>query len=291
MSDLYKDWEKFSSAKMKSDDLDGAYFKVKSAIEKPERRQRRVYRYLFAAAAAICLFAIPYASIKTYCVITDVPQAEVSLCQVVTHNGEIRTIILPDSTSVVLNAGSTLIYPENFGGEKRSVYLVGEAVFDVTENKDVPFVVNTADFAVNVHGTVFNVNAYPDNKVASATLCSGSISAVMNESGKTVEMAPNQRLQYNRPSKSYELVNVDAPEFTSWQKKEMCFNGESIHDIAHSIERGFDVNVYVTSGRYDNARITAKFLHGETLDEMMSAICLLVPDMNYSIVNSNVYIK
>ena len=61
--------------------------------------------------------------------------------------------------------------------------------------------------------------------------------------------------------------------------------------MARTISRRFNVNVYVTDGKYDRAVITAKFIHGETLEEQVSAICRLVPGMKYTVTDGNIYIR
>jgi ferric-dicitrate binding protein FerR (iron transport regulator) len=74
------------------------------------------------------------------------------------------SMVLPDGTSVLLNAGSTLKYPVSFQQEDRRVELTGEAYFDVTKDKEGPFIVSTSDIAVHVLGTSFNCSAYPDDE-------------------------------------------------------------------------------------------------------------------------------
>src|SRR5690606_33446692 len=56
--------------------------------------------------------------------------------------GKRSEIILSDGTKVWLNSGSKLIYPGIFSGNKREVFLIGEAIFDVSENKEKPFYVS-----------------------------------------------------------------------------------------------------------------------------------------------------
>ena len=84
-------------------------------------------------------------------------------------------IILPDSSVVWLNSGSSLRYAVNFF-ENREVDLSGEALFDVTKDSRHPFVVSTSGVKVRVHGTRFNVNSYSKEENILVTLFQGSVS-------------------------------------------------------------------------------------------------------------------
>lgn len=48
--------------------------------------------------------------------------------------GDIKHITLPDNTTVWLNAGSTIIYPEEFIGRFRQIFFTGEGHFSVAKN-------------------------------------------------------------------------------------------------------------------------------------------------------------
>ena len=52
-----------------------------------------------------------------------------------------------------------------------------------------------------------------------------------------------------------------------------------------------ETQVYLSSDKYDNAIITARFVHGETVDEFMDAICGVVPHMKYIHSENSIYIK
>jgi transmembrane sensor len=67
---------------------------------------------------------------------------------------------LPDSTKVYLNSKTSLSYPLVFSDNIREVKLSGEAYFEVAENKEVPFVVNTGRINIEVTGTEFLATNY-----------------------------------------------------------------------------------------------------------------------------------
>lgn len=303
-NDIRSEWEKHSGDKLSKEELDKAFVKFSASIDAMESSNTKALRPLFlrrlrsisivAAAAVVAVVLIPWLTLKLSDKgvapsgsTADVPQ----FCEVSTHNGETKELFLPDGTTVKLNAGSVLVYPERFSSAERSVYISGEAIFRVAHNPSVPFVVGTSDMNITVHGTVFNVRSYPGDRNISATLCEGSISAYVKEEDRTVLMTPDYRISYDRTTGSSSLTKVNAEEDTAWERGDLCFRSETIHDIAKSLERMYGINVYVTSGKYDDVVLTAKFVHGETLRQMLDAVCRLVPGMRYRIENSNIYIR
>ncbi|CAM9971303.1 unnamed protein product, partial [Chrysoparadoxa australica] len=75
-----------------------------------------------------------------------------------TELGQRRTIKLSDGTMIKLNVGSSLEYPESFNQTSRRVTLVGEAYFDVAENTQKPFIIESGDLITEVIGTSFNLS-------------------------------------------------------------------------------------------------------------------------------------
>ncbi len=303
-NDIRNEWEKHFGNTMPEKELDDAFDKVMSSADRREKAQSAIMRIglrqrirriaLTCASAAAMLIFVPWITLKLNDRIAD-KQAAIAespkLCEVSTHNGETREIILPDNSRITLNAGSVLIYPEKFSSTERTVFLSGEAIFEVTHNEALPFMVNTADLTIQVHGTTFNVNAYPEALGTSATLCEGSISATLKGSGESILMVPNERLDYDRQTGKSSIIRVNSAEDTAWKRGDMCFRSENIHAIAKAIERKYGINTYITSGKYDDMILTAKFVQGETLEQMLGAICKLVPGMKYSIENGCIYIR
>ena len=87
---------------------------------------------------------------------------------------------MPDGTIVILNAGSRIIYPQNFGVYNRDVELQGEGYFEVARNIEMPFYVKTKELQVRVLGTKFNFRDYPEDKEVVVSLLEGRI--VLNKS-------------------------------------------------------------------------------------------------------------
>jgi ferric-dicitrate binding protein FerR (iron transport regulator) len=66
---------------------------------------------------------------------------------------------------VQLNPNSTISYPEHFGQKTRTVYLKGEAFFNIKRNPAKPFVVHTGDLVTEVLGTSFTIKSYENSNL------------------------------------------------------------------------------------------------------------------------------
>ncbi|NJK95369.1 MAG: FecR domain-containing protein [Bacteroidales bacterium] len=99
--------------------------------------------------------------------------------------GSTSRIILPDGSSVWLNAGSFLKYNNNYNVTNRNVFVKGEAFFEVEKNGELNFVVTTPGMEVKAVGTKFNVKAYPEEKTVTAAVVEGKIEVQsLMQSGK-----------------------------------------------------------------------------------------------------------
>src|SRR5690606_10369715 len=114
----------------------------------------------------------------------------------VTGRGENTEIILPDGSTVLLNADSRLSWNRDFTDSLREIHLTGEAFFEVVRDTLRPFVVHTGDMDVTVLGTTFNVRAYPDDAQPITTLVSGSVEVAAKEN-KAVRLEPMQTAVLN----------------------------------------------------------------------------------------------
>ena len=167
----------------------------KNAGIPPIQRKRTIRPIHIWQTVAAVLFIVAASSVYLSTIGKD---AEENLIQQYIPTAEIRTLTLPDGTQVQLNSQSTLLYPQNFTGKDRSVFLIGEANFKVKPDKKHPFIVKSNDFQVTALGTEFNVSAYPENPVLAATLISGSVLVEYNDLKSQVILKPNEQLAYNK---------------------------------------------------------------------------------------------
>lgn len=166
---------------------------------------------------------------------------------VVVPYGKRTQITLSDNSSVWLNSGSKLVYPARFATDRREVYLEGEAIFEVSHNKERPFHVITNDVEVKVLGTVFDVCAYKDDKITSTILESGSVELKYNSnsilSQSKVTMSPGMLAVYDPSEKNVRQAHVNTKLYTSWREGYFVFERQSLGEILKKISRYYNVSI------------------------------------------------
>ncbi|AMQ01839.1 FecR protein [Pedobacter cryoconitis] len=144
---------------------------------------------------------------------------------------------LPDGTKIWLNSASSLKYPVSFAALKeRRVELSGEAYFEVAKDKIHPFIVKSGRQQIQVLGTHFDVNAYPDEQLIKTTLLEGSVK--LNEQ---VVLKPGEQSLLTGEKFSVKEVNVN--DAIDWKNGEFVFTNESLTSILKKVSRWYDVEI------------------------------------------------
>lgn len=190
----------------------------------------------------------------------------------------------------MLNSKSTLLYPEQFTGATRSVYLIGEANFKVKPDKKHPFIVKANDYQVTALGTEFNVNAYPESNELIATLLEGCVKVEFNNLMSNVILKPNEQLIYNKQTKEHNLRLPEISDVTAWQRGELVFSNMHLEDIFTNLERKFPYAFVYSLHSMKKNTYSFRFRNQATLEEVMEIISQVVGDVNYVIKGNKCYV-
>jgi len=224
---------------------------------------------------------------------------------VTSPKGQIKIIWLPDSTKVTLNAGSFLGMDETFGITNRTVYLDGEAFFEVAHNKSLPFIVDVSKYKVKAVGTKFNVKAYKSEFFSETALIEGKVQilipgTVKDAVYKTLEInqkfvlkdsADNVAIQFPKETAIEPLVQTDLPTHaeTAWLDNYLIFEEQTLEEIKNAIERKYNVSVTIADPEVSRYKYTANF-RNETVEEVLKALQISYP-FSYTKDGNNIIIK
>ena len=209
----------------------------------------------------------------------------------ISPHGQKVSITLPDGTKVKLNAGSKLVAPERFGAEQREVTLVGEAFFEVAENREKPFIIHIADLNVVVLGTSFNIDAYTLNKDhTSVAVATGKVRvSASTDSSEAIELIPGQMLTHARKTGVMKVQNFDWDKELAWKDNVLVFKNDNIDTILSELKRWYGVEI-----RLDKAIAKDKYFTGKYDNPTLVAVLKglsFVYDFEYTINNKKVIIK
>jgi transmembrane sensor len=173
-----------------------------------------------------------------------------------TGNGETKQIRLPDGSSVILNAASSLKYSINKSTGSREVTLKGNGFFKVTKDPSHPkFIVHAHDIAVSVLGTQFNVNARsPQVEVA---LTSGRVHVGWNSnSQESAQMLPGDLLKTDNDNKTFTTSKMDTLMYSAWTRGEWNFRNTSLADMSKLIEEYYGSEIVFKNEQSRRLRMT-----------------------------------
>lgn len=151
--------------------------------------------------------------------------------------------VLPDGTQVWLNAESKISYPSRFTGDQRVVSVEGEVYFEVAKRQGAKFIVQLeGGRQVEVLGTHFNINAYPNFSDIKTTLLEGSVRVVSADRAQ-VMLRPNEQAVQKRNGNAIQVNKVEADDIVAWKNNKFNFEGLRFEEIMSQIERWYDVEV------------------------------------------------
>lgn len=271
-SELKAMWEESSKAPRDSRFTSVAFEKVCKAIGEsvPPQKKSPFLRtiHYFSRVAAI-LFIPLIASI--FYLYLNTNESEINWIEVYAEYGEKKEIVLPDQSKIWMNSGTRVIYPERFTNI-RQIFVSGETFLEVAKDKERPFIVDTKDISIKVHGTKFNVRSYIEDSGTEATLLEGSISLqVKGETDKRdIFIVPGEKAVLDKKQIKIEEFDIDA--YQSWRNGQYTFRDKTLQEITAELERIFNVQIVIRDKSLLKENYFVTFAHGLTLDKMLEAL-------------------
>lgn len=245
------------------------------------QKPTNIYLRRFVNIAAALLPFIIILSIYFY-----LKPQETTSFEVVADMGEKASLTLPEGTKVAINSGSKIIYHSDYNKKNRDIQLFGEAFFDVQHDSQKPFVVQCTDIKVKVLGTSFGIKAYEDESIIAVVLNSGKIQLITPK--EEIEMAPNQRIVYDRKTQSATLEKANAEDYTDWRQNRLRFDNESLEIIMKTISRMHNIDIVFEDSDLKNQRFTGT-IDNTNIESVLNAIKLTSP-IDYNIKSGTVHL-
>lgn len=266
-------WAVLSSAKKQQNyETERTYLILREKIyRKTFPFNSKIGTYLRYAAILVILIGFP---ILFYLNKTSSPEIgeELKYTSVVADNGQISKIILPDSSIVWLNSGTTLSYNNGYAVTNRNLTLNGQAYMNIKRNDLNPLIVACNDLKIKVLGTKFDVIAYPGDDKIQVVLESGSVQLIrIGDDSFNYKLKPGEMAHYNMKLNEVAIKKVNTAGFTSWKEGYLIFNDVPMDEVIERLERKFDVEIIVKNKEVYKSIFNANF-KDENLTEILEYI-------------------
>jgi len=227
-------------------------------------------------------------------------QAPDSLEEIVNDTDQPRLVNLSDGSSIILQKNSRVSFPKKFNTEKREVYLLGEAFFDVHKNPAQPFYVYANELVTKVLGTSFSIRAYQEDKEVSVVVKTGKVSVFAHNTIESMQnsrslngmiLIPNQEATLGRSNLKIIRKLVDKPVMLNVpvENQNFSFKRTKVADVFKVLEKAYGVMIVFDEELTANCTITAD-LGEEPLFEKLNMICAVM-EANFESIDGQIIIN
>ncbi len=236
-----------------------------------EYKRNKLHRRLKIAASVIIVLAFSGLMTRRFAQFEPDQIKEITYFKKSTPKGVKSTVMLPDGSKVKLNAESELQYDEDYEAGERKVYLIGEAFFEVAENKEKPFTVYSGDISTTALGTSFNIKAYPEENSVEVFLVTGKVKVAHTLKTNGFVLHPNQGMSYDKAAQRLTQINLDYNEVLSWKSGTLQFNKSNFNEVIRKLERWYNVEFEINGAPKDSWSLTGEF-NNESLENVLKGI-------------------
>ena len=201
---------------------------------------------------------------------------------------------LADGSKVQLKGLSTLHIANDFNQTNRTVYLTGEAFFDVAKNADKPFLIYTGDIVTKVLGTSFTIKSpilgenTEGGKKVEVEVVTGRVTVFRKEkNGKKdaptengVVLTPNQKVTYLIEKEHFVTGLVAQPQVVNEAMKETAaanfkFEEVPLSEAIQKLEVAYGIQIVLSNDKMNVCPLTAN-LTQQPLFGKLDLICAIL---------------
>lgn len=268
--------ERFSPDKTK------AWANIHKQIHTKKSKKIILQKYARIAAAIVITFSVTWVGFYLN------RNSETTYSEILSPLGQKSKVILPDSSVVLLNGGSSIRYSNSFAKRKREVELVGEGYFDVRKSQTKKFVVQTNELDVVVYGTQFNVKAYDNDDFVEVGLKEGKVGIIRNKK-EVAKLIPGQIATLDKDRNQLDIAAANMDLISAWTQDELVFEEKPMREIVKYLERWYGVKIEISKELLDDEELLTFKVKAESLRELLKLINLLKP-IDYKINGKNIII-
>ena len=167
--------------------------------------------------------------------------------------------------------------------------MIGEAEFKVARNPKKPFIVRSSNMAITALGTEFNVKAYPEEDVITASLIEGKVRVDCNDTISYV-LTPGYQVVYNKCTDDCQMLTANMKDVTAWMRGELVFDKVTLTEIVRTLERHYGITFHISTKKSNQDRYNFVFRKDATLEETLEVMKVVIGQFDYRLEGSICYI-
>ena len=176
---------------------------------------------------------------------------------------------LADGSEITLNKQSSLHYPTTFKGKTRSVELNGEAFFNITPDKERPFIIDVKDIQVTVVGTSFNVRE--DSNYVEVLVETGIVKVSHEGNEVTLQAGEKIKMPFTGTVAAKEKVSDKLHNY--YRTKEFVCDDTPLWKLVQVLNEAYKTNIVFGKEELKDLRMNTTF-YNESLDQVLEVIHL-----------------
>ena len=198
---------------------------------------------------------------------------------------------LSDGTDVYLNSGTLMKYPVSFlPNQTRSVYIEGEAFFNVEKATNSIFEVRSNQIIASVYGTKFNFKNFSEDFSSDIVLVEGSL-GISNENSNDINMlSPGYKASIDKEVFNISKSKVNSKIYTSWVDGDVIFRNETFDQIIQKLQRLYNITI-INNSKISNQLFNASInVEEEKIEEVLGYFNKIY-NIDFQIFNNKIIIN
>jgi transmembrane sensor len=270
-TELEKVWQISGTNKVLKPNVDAQWERFKRENTEPAKHSKikPLYKYISAIAATIVMAIAIFTLVQPFESSSEIYSAVESPIN----------IQLPDGSSVTLNINSTLTVSHKFNNRTRTVKLIGEGLFNVEKNKNVPFIVNMEnDLSAKVLGTSFNLRHYSNSSTSELKVLTGKV--LFQKADNNIVLEKNEEIKFDLERNKFSEKKALNSNLLAWHTKKIEFDNTPIYEAVESLERFINKSILIPENSND-IRYTGSF--NNPSEKEIAEVIALALGWNYKI--------
>lgn len=195
------------------------------------------------------------------------------------HDSRPKRFELADRSFLTLEPGSSAYLADDFGKVKRDVYLKGSGFFQVSHDKEKPFVVYAGKITTRVLGTSFGIRRNAGN--TEVEVVTGKVAVEKTggsgPNGQGVVLTPNQKVIFEQASDNFKMELVKEPVLINRDAEAVPvsifnFDDAPLSEVVGVLEASYGIKILIRNEQIKNCPIKAELGH-QPLYAKLDIIC------------------